>query len=158
MKVAQSCLPLCNPMDDTVHGILQAGILEWDSSCLLQEIFPTQGIEPRSPALQVDSLPSEPPGRYKNTGVGSLSLTQEIFQTQESNWDLLHCRWILYQLSYQGSPIIFIHRSFLFWLLYLKTSTTQLSHCSSGVLLFCRVSLLFILKNIWGYFCTRFPR
>ena len=27
-----------------------------------------------------------------------------IFVTQESNWGLLHCRWILYQMSYQGSP------------------------------------------------------
>ena len=36
----------------------------------------------------------------KNTGVGSLSLLQEIFPTQESNWGLLHCRQILYQLSY----------------------------------------------------------
>ena len=40
----------------------------------------------------------------KNTGVGSLSLLQGIFPTQESNQDVLHCRWILYQLSYQGSP------------------------------------------------------
>ena len=38
----------------------------------------------------------------KNTGVGSLSLPQGIFQTQESNWGLLHCWQILYQLSYQG--------------------------------------------------------
>ena len=38
-----------------------------------------------------------------NTGVGSLSLLQGIFLTQESNWALLHGRWILYQLSYQGS-------------------------------------------------------
>ena len=30
---------------------------------------------------------------------------QQIFQTQESNRGLLHCRQILYQLSYQGSPI-----------------------------------------------------
>ena len=29
MKVAQLCLTLCNPMDYTVHGILQEGILEW---------------------------------------------------------------------------------------------------------------------------------
>ena len=42
----------------------------------------------------------------QNTGVGSLSLLQGIFLTQESNWGLLHCRWILYQLGYQGSPII----------------------------------------------------
>ena len=38
-----------------------------------------------------------------NTGVGSLSLLQGIFPTQELNWGLLHCRRILYQLSYQGS-------------------------------------------------------
>jgi len=43
------------------------------------------GIEPRPPALQVDSLLSEPPGKPKNTGVGSLSLLQGIFPTQELN-------------------------------------------------------------------------
>ena len=36
--------------------------------------------------------------------MGSLSLLQQIFVTQESNWGLLRCRWNLYQLSYQGSP------------------------------------------------------
>ena len=71
---------------------------------LLQGNLPDPGIELRSPALQVDSLPSESPGNPKNTGVGSLSLLQGIFPTQESNWGLLHCRQILYQLSYQGSP------------------------------------------------------
>ena len=40
-----------------------------------------------------------------NTGMGSLSLFQGILLTQESNQGLLHCRWILYQLSYKGSPI-----------------------------------------------------
>jgi hypothetical protein len=39
------------------------------------------------------------------TGMGSLSLLQWIFPTQESNWGLLHCRRILYHLSYQGSPV-----------------------------------------------------
>ena len=39
----------------------------------------------------------------QNTGVGSLSLLQGIFQTQGSNSGLLHCRRILYQLSHQGS-------------------------------------------------------
>ena len=43
------------------------------------------GIEPRSPTLQADSLPAEPQGKPKNTGVGSISLLQGIFQTQESN-------------------------------------------------------------------------
>ena len=66
--------------------------------------LPNPGIKPRSPAMQVDSLPAEPQGKPKNTTVGSLSLLQGIFPTQESNWGLLNCRQILYQLRYQGSP------------------------------------------------------
>ena len=38
---------------------------------------------PRSPVLQVDSLPAEPQGKPKDTGVGSLSLLQGAFLTQE---------------------------------------------------------------------------
>ena len=63
--------------------------------------LPNSGIELKSPTSQVDPLPAEPPGKPKNTGVGSLSLLQGIFPTQESNWGLLHCREILHQLSYQ---------------------------------------------------------
>ena len=66
--------------------------------------LPNPGIKLRSPALQVDSLPSEPPGKPMNTGVGSLCFLQGIFLTQELNQGLLHSRWILHQLSYQGSP------------------------------------------------------
>ena len=66
--------------------------------------LPDPGIELGSPALQAVSLPAELPRKLKNTGVGSLSPLQGIFLTQESNWGLLHCRWILYQLTYQGSP------------------------------------------------------
>jgi len=65
--------------------------------------LPNPGIKPRSPALQADSLPSEPQGKPKNTGVGTLSLLQQIFPTQELNRGLLHCRQSLYQLSYEGS-------------------------------------------------------
>ena len=65
--------------------------------------LPSPGFEPRSSALEADSLPAEPQGKPKNTGVGSLPLLQRIFPTQESNRDLLHYRRILYQLSYQGS-------------------------------------------------------
>ena len=56
-------------------GILQAEILEW-LPCLPSGDLPNSGIKPRSPALQVDSLPSEPPGEPMNTGMGSLSLLQ----------------------------------------------------------------------------------
>ena len=52
--------------------------------------------------MQADSLPAEPLGKPKNTGVGSLSLLQRIFPTQESNRGLLHCKQILYHLGYQG--------------------------------------------------------
>ena len=90
-------------MDYAVHGVLQARILEWVSFPSPGDL-PNPGIEPRSPTLQVDSLPAEPQGKSKNTGVDSLSLLQWIFPTQELNRGLLHCRRILYQLNYQGSP------------------------------------------------------
>ena len=48
--------------------------------------------------------PWNSPGQ--NTGVGSLCLLQQIFTIQESNQGPLHCRWILYQLSYHGSPTL----------------------------------------------------
>ena len=76
------------------------------SLSLLQGIFPTPWVKPKSPPLQTDSLPAKPQGKPKNTGVDSLSLLQQIFPTQESNRGLLHHGQILYQLSYQGSPSI----------------------------------------------------
>ena len=83
--------------------ILQARILEWvampSSRGSSQPWDQTQ-----VSCMQAGSLPAEPPGNLTTTGVGSLSLFQGIFPTQKSNQDLLHCRWFLYQLSYQGSP------------------------------------------------------
>ena len=102
VKVTQSCPTIYNPMDYIVHGILQARILEWVAFPSPGDL-PNPGIEPRSPALQADSSPAEPQGKPKNTGVDSLSLFQQIFPTQELNQGLLHCRRILYQLSYDGS-------------------------------------------------------
>ena len=64
MKVTQLCPTLCDPMDHTVRGILQARILEWVA-------FPfsrgssNPGIKLRFPALQVDSSPAEPQGSAK---------------------------------------------------------------------------------------------
>ena len=98
LLVSQSCPTLFDRMDYTLHGILWARILEW-----VAFPFSKGSSQPRSPALQAESLLAEPPEKSKNTGVGSLSLIQESFQTQESNQGLLHCRQILYQLSYQGS-------------------------------------------------------
>ena len=53
---------LCDPMDYTVHGLLQAGIWQWVAFPSPGDL-PNPGIEPRSPALQVNSLPTEPPGK-----------------------------------------------------------------------------------------------
>ena len=89
---------------------LQARILEWVAMPSSRDL-PNPEVEPRSPTLQADSLPFEPPGKPKNTGVGNLSLFQGIFPTQESNWGRLHYRGILYQVSYQGSPSTNISRS-----------------------------------------------
>ena len=66
--------------------------------------LPSPGIEPVSPASAGGVFPTEPPGKPKRTGMCSLLLLQGNFLTQESNWGLLHCRQILYQLSNQGSP------------------------------------------------------
>ena len=106
-SVTQSCLTLCDTMNCSllgfsVHGDSPGKNTGVGCHALPQGIFPTQ--EPRSPALQEDSLPSESPGKLKNTGMGSLSLLPGIFPTQELSQDLLHCREVLYQLSYQGSP------------------------------------------------------
>ena len=62
MKVAHPCLTLCNPMDCTVRGILQARILEWVAFPSPEDL-PNPGIEPRSPTLRRGSLPAEPQGK-----------------------------------------------------------------------------------------------
>ena len=67
--------------------------LKWSESCLVvSDSWRPHGLY----------SPWNSPGQ--NTGVGSLSLLQEIFPTQGSNPGLPHCRQILYQLSHKGSP------------------------------------------------------
>ena len=67
--VAQSCPTLCDPMDcslptSSVYGILQARILEWIDIPFSRGSSRPR-IELRSPTLQADALPSEPPGKVK---------------------------------------------------------------------------------------------
>ena len=69
-------------------------------------------MEPESESCSTVSYFLWPRGLYsswnspgQNTGVGSRSLLQGIFPTQGLNPGLPHCRWILYQLSHQGSPL-----------------------------------------------------
>ena len=105
VKVVQSCLTLCDPMDCS----------PWDSPgqntgvgslSLLQGIFPTQGLTP--------GLPHCRRILYQLSHKGSPRILEWVaipppgdLPTQEWNWGLLHCRRILYQLSYEGSPSTF---------------------------------------------------
>ena len=76
--VAQSCLTLCNSMDCSPPGFSAHVIFPGKNSLSFPspKDLPNPEIKPRSPALQADSLPAEPQGKPKNTGVGSLSLLQ----------------------------------------------------------------------------------
>ena len=90
----------------TIHtacGILQARILEWVAFPFFKGSSQPRD-RTRLPHCRWILFPAESQGKPKNTGVGSLSLLQQIFLTQESNRVFLHCRQILYQQSYQGSP------------------------------------------------------
>ena len=71
--------------------------------CLVAQLCPTL-CNPMGCSLPGSSVHGDFPG--KNAGVCCHAPFQGIFPTQESNWGLLHCRQILYQLSYQGSPTI----------------------------------------------------
>ena len=79
VRVTQSCPTLCDPMDYTVPGLLQARMLEWieGKPFLSPGDLPNPGIKPRSPPLQVDSLPSEPPGKPRLNGPFITTRTQQ---------------------------------------------------------------------------------
>ena len=81
VKVTQSCRTLCDPWDYTVHGILQARILEWVA-------FPIQGSNPGVPHCRQILYQLNYKGSPR-TLVGSPCLLQGIYPTQESNQGLL---------------------------------------------------------------------
>ena len=73
-SVSHSCLTFCKPMDcgppgSSVHGILHARILQWVANPFSRGSS-DPGIKPGSPALQADSLPSEPPGKARVVTIG----------------------------------------------------------------------------------------
>ena len=114
MKKSQplhSCPTLCDPTDCSPTWLpLSMGISRpeyWSGQPFPSpRDLPNKGIESGALALQADSLPAKPPWKAKNTRVGSPSVLQGIFPTQESNWGLLYCRRILCRLSDQGSPCL----------------------------------------------------
>ena len=88
--IAPSPPTLCHPMDcslpgSSVHGILQARILEWVAIPFSGDL-PNLGIEPRSPALQADSFLSEPPGKPPSQLRGPHQSAEGLSRT---NWLIL---------------------------------------------------------------------
>ena len=86
MKATQLCPTLCDPIDDTVHGILRPRILSGEVAFPISRGSSQPRDRTKVSHVAVDSSPAEPQGKPKNTGMGSLSLLQGIFRTQESNW------------------------------------------------------------------------
>ena len=137
VKVVQSCPTLCNPVDCTVsgasvHGILQARILEWVAvpfsrgssqprdgtqvSCIAGGFFTLWTTKKKESEVAqscltlCDPMDCSPPGSFIHGILQArilewvaISLPQEIFLTQGLNPGLPHCRQTLYHLSHQGS-------------------------------------------------------
>ena len=88
MKVAQSCLTLWNPMDYTVHGILQARIIKWVAISFSRgSSQPSDWIQVFS--LQVGTLPTEPPGNPFNlqTSLKRKQLFRDVHDNKLGNFD-----------------------------------------------------------------------
>ena len=107
--VTQLCLTLCDPRDcslpgSSVHGNLQARTLEW-VACPPPGDLPDPGIEPGSPALQMGSLPSEPPGKPKPT-VTTWHFHKESFPAAMSSWrNKKFSTWCPLKVTKLGSQI-----------------------------------------------------
>ena len=93
------------------------------SLSLLQGNLPNPGIKTRSLTLQVDSLPAEPQGKSKNTGVGSLSFLQWIF--------LKHSLSLTFPLSNFPSTdptsLLLSYKSAPFFIFRMESNSTQRS-------------------------------
>ena len=88
-----SCVRPCNPMDcspsgSSVQGILQARVLEWVAISFSSDL-PNPGIKPKSPALQADSLSTEPQEKTKNMEWVAYPFSRESFWHR--NWTEVSC-------------------------------------------------------------------
>ena len=111
--VAQSCLTLCDPMGcsppgSSVHGILQARRLE--CSAMPSSRGSSQPRDQTQVCRQILYQLSHQ-RNLKTLAWVAYPFSRGIFPTQELNGGLLHCRWILYKLSYQQSPLYVIYHT-----------------------------------------------
>ena len=86
----------------TVHGILQARILAWVAFPFFRGSSQSRDRTQVLPHCRWNSLPTEPQGKPKKTGMGNLVLLQRIFPTQELNLSLLHHSSLPTGLSQDG--------------------------------------------------------
>ena len=134
--------------------------------CLEAQLFPTlcDSMDCSSPG---SSVQRDSPG--KNTGVGCHALLQQIFPTQGSNPSFPHCRWILYHLSHQGSPIsILIFVTIIICLLQITATEVKLFTQVQHVMELKSEARAWTLRDYpvkkytfyWGLICTvlRFPK
>ena len=99
-------LPLVPLGSASVQGILQARIQEWVAIAFSRgSSRPRNRTHVSCTAVKFFTVWAT---REAQEYWSSLSLLQWIFLTQELNWGFLHCRQILYQLSYQGSPFLIL--------------------------------------------------
>ena len=98
VKVTQSCPTLCDPMGYTVHGILQARLLEWVA-------FPFSGDLPNPGLPHCRQILYQLSHRGSPRRLEWVAYSFSRGSSQPRSWTgvPLHCRWILYQLSYRGS-------------------------------------------------------
>ena len=153
VKVAQSCLTLCNPMDYTVHGILQARILEWGSLCLLQGIFPTQGLNPGllhcrqilyqlSHKQEINSIPSY-----------SLMVWSDVWVPQKFESIIIFLILCKLVLSFSIQIQIILSE----WIYFLPTTGTPLLFLDSLALPFCLFSPIIQLGLQGRHLYKRIP-
>ena len=111
---------------DLTSELSHRGSESWELNQILSE-WVSESHSVVSYSLRPHGLYSSWNAPGQNTGVGSLSLLQEIFPTQGSNPGLPHCRRILYQLSHQRSPRM------LEWVAYPFSSGSSQPRNQTGV-------------------------
>ena len=109
------CFCLQRPLESINHGGWHQGCQDFESHSIMSD------------SLWPHALYSQWNSPGQNTGVGSLSLLQGIFSTPGLNPGLLHCKWILYQLSHKRRSRI------LEWLAYPFSSRSSQSRNQTGV-------------------------
>ena len=111
VKVTQSCLTLCDPMNYTVQGILQARTLEWVAFPFSMGSSQPQGSNPGLLHCRRILYQLSHQGSPRILEWVAYPFSRESSQPRNRTRVPLHCRWILYQPSFQGRPVSLLNPS-----------------------------------------------